>query len=305
MSTHSRSGYAQLTHHGRAAIPQFAGHVPVSALATPVSTEEKYPHRPPFAPKDVSYEDSLVAYWDHPPVALSVEGIQQTIEDYACAAGMAMGAGFDGVEIHAGNGYLVDQFPNSNVSRRDDAYEGSLEKRCTFELELLKRVGDRIGTKNVAIRLSPFGFYNDMRDDSRYETWSHLLQQIKVRCPDISYVHFVEPRHDEVNENQDFASSWDQGRPVDLVFAHKTLHPIPIISRGGWNAESCWSVVESERTVDACAFARWFISNPDLMERLRSGRLLTPYDRQTFYGPVRRREVGYTEYPVWKDHDCE
>jgi 2,4-dienoyl-CoA reductase-like NADH-dependent reductase (Old Yellow Enzyme family) len=239
--------------------------------------------------------DSLVAYRDHPPVALEAEGIRRTVDDYVRAARMAMAAGFDGVEIHAGNGYLVDQFLNSNVNTRSDAYGGSVEKRCKFALDLIESIGEAVGVSNVAIRLSPFGVYNDMGDGSRFETWSCLLQQIQLRYPELSYVHFVEPREDDVNKIGD---AWPRDRSMDLRFARDILQQVPIISAGGWNDETCWDVVDSGRAVDACAFARWFVSNPDLVDRLRLGTPLTMYNRKTFYGPSKRREIGYTDYPT-------
>lgn len=216
---------------------------------------------------------------------------------------MAVDSGFDGVEIHGGNGYLVDQFLSSNVNQRNDDYGGSPAKRCKFALDLIEAIGREIGVSNVAIRLTPFGVYNDMNDDARWETWGHLCRQIKVRFPQISYVHFVEARDDEIKDNIDFSRSWGVGlgRAADLTFARDILAPIPILSAGGWNAETCWGVVEEEKTLDACVFARWFVSNPDLVERLREGRELTMYNRAKFYGPTSKREVGYTDYLTWEE----
>lgn len=250
-------------------------------------------------PKGVPYADSLVAYRDHPPVAMDVAHIQRTVADYVRAACMAMDSGFDGVEIHAGNGYLVDQFINSNVNKRTDEYGGGPEGRCRFALELIEKIGREIGVENVAIRLSPFGVYNDMADTDRWATYTYLLHECRARFPRISYVHFVAAREDDLAKSQSLRESWPEGRAFDLAFARDILAPIPILSAGGWNGDSCWGVVEQGKTVDACVFARWFVSNPDLMERLRDGRELAMYDRGKFYGPTTKREVGYTDYKTW------
>jgi 2,4-dienoyl-CoA reductase-like NADH-dependent reductase (Old Yellow Enzyme family) len=231
----------------------------VSASATPWSTDEKYPYPPPG-------ESSRVLYRDHPPIELLVPHIQKTISDHVNAAKLTIESGFEGVELHGGNGYLIEQFLNSNVNRRTDKYGGSPQKRCRFVLELLRAVADEIGEQNVAIRLSPFGIYNDMNDDSRWETWSHLCQKIRSDFPKISYVHFVEAKNDELIGNEVFQKGWGDVRKVDISGFKEILGDIPVISAGLWNAESVWGAVESGR-VDGCVFARWFVSNPDLVER--------------------------------------
>lgn len=293
-----------MTHHGRAAIPHFNGQPTKSASATPFSTEEKYPYPPPFLPAGTPYYESLVFFKSYPPEALTLVEIDQLISRYVNAAENAIEAGFDGVEIHGGNGYLVDQFLNSNVNTRDDVYGGTPEKRCKFALDLIERIGNGIGQEKVAIRLSPFGVYNDMRDDSRYATYTSLCQQVKERFPSISYVHFVKARQDEITANaQHFEQSWGKTRALDLSFAREILSPIPVMSAGGWDDQTCWGVVEAGKTIDACVFARWFVSNPDLPLRLREGKPLTMYNRGKFYGPTSKREVGYTDYLTWQEEE--
>jgi 2,4-dienoyl-CoA reductase-like NADH-dependent reductase (Old Yellow Enzyme family) len=306
-AVHARGGvmYAQLTHHGRAAIPQFAGHVPLSSSATPWSSEEKYPYPPPDTPKGTPYMESLVQFRDYPPREMAVEDIRRTVRDYVDAARMAVEAGFDGVEIHGGNGYLVDQFLSSNVNRRVDEYGGGVAGRCRFVLELIESVGAEIGLANLAVRLSPFGVYNDVADADRWETYTYLLREIKDRFGGISYVHFVEARSDDMEKSVQLKESWPKDKTMDLAFVREILTPVPILSAGGWDAESCWGVVEKGKTVDACVFARWFVSNPDLVERLRHGRSLTMYNRGKFYGPTSKREVGYTDYKAWGEETAD
>jgi 2,4-dienoyl-CoA reductase-like NADH-dependent reductase (Old Yellow Enzyme family) len=160
---------------------------------------------------------------------------------------------------------MVDQFLNSNVNKRTDAYGGSSEKRCKFAVELVKAVGDAIGEENVSFKVSPFGIYNDMGDESRFETWSALLKLLKKEVPRVSYVAFVEPRTAEVT-TESFEKSWGKGRKIDLDWARESLGATPLMSAGGWDADNVWGVVEEGR-VDMCAFGRWFIANPDIVER--------------------------------------
>jgi 2,4-dienoyl-CoA reductase-like NADH-dependent reductase (Old Yellow Enzyme family) len=203
---------------------------------------------------------------DYPPIELTIPHIQKTIADHVAAAKMAMECGFDGVEIHGGNGYLVDQFLNSNVNTRTDDYGGSPEKRGKFAVELVKAVGDAIGEGNVSLKLSPFGLYNDMGDEARFETWSALLKNLKKEVPEVSYVAFVEPRMEEMTDNEAFEKSWGKDRKVELSWAREILGSTPVMSAGGWDGENVWGVVECGR-VDMCAFGRWFIANPDMPDR--------------------------------------
>lgn len=188
-AVHAKGGYiyAQLWHAGRATISAMTGSPPVSASATPWdSPDERYPYVPVGATEQVRYVDS-------PPIELSVPHIKRTIQDYCRAAKNAMEVGFDGVEIHCANGYLPEQFLSSNINKRTDEYGGSPEKRCTFVLELMDELAKTIGEENMAIRLSPFGLFNQARGEQRVETWSHLCRRLKAAHPRISYVSFIEP----------------------------------------------------------------------------------------------------------------
>jgi 2,4-dienoyl-CoA reductase-like NADH-dependent reductase (Old Yellow Enzyme family) len=134
-----------------------------------------------------------VPYVNHPPIELTVEHIKQTIDDYCKAARTAMEIGFDGVEVHGGNGYLPEQFLSSNINKREDAYGGTPEKRCQFVFELMGQLAQTIGEQNLAIRLSPFGLFNQARGEQRVETWTHLCEGLKKDLPSLSYVSFIEP----------------------------------------------------------------------------------------------------------------
>ena len=256
-AVHVKGGiiYAQLCHHGRVALPQFTGLPTVSASATPWSTDEKYPYPPPG-------ESSRVHLKDYPLAELSREGIETTIQEFVTAAQNAKEAGFDGVEIHAGNGYLLEQFLASGVNKRTDKYGGNPENRCRFVLEVTEAVGRAIGTQNVAVRMSPWGVYNDIFDEDRFETWSTLCKGLG-KLGGLSYVHFVEAREDE---RAAWENSWGNGRETEFEWVRAALGDVPVFSAGIWDKDTVWGAVECGR-VDGCVFARWFVSNPDLVER--------------------------------------
>ena len=193
-AVHEKGGYiyAQLWNAGRAAIPHHTGCPTISASATPYSTDEMYPYPPPGTSSQVKYKD-------FPPEELSIEGIKKQIADYVRAAKAAVEeCGFDGVELHGGNGYLPEQFLSSNINVRTDAYGGSPEKRCRFVLEVMDALVQAVGENKVAIRLTPFGLYNDARGMQRLETWGFLCKELKRRHK-LSYVHFIEPRYEQVH----------------------------------------------------------------------------------------------------------
>jgi len=267
----------------------------VSASATPYEGDDMYNYPPPGKTERVKYRD-------FPPTELSVDGIKRTIGDYVHTAKLAVEeCGFDGVEVHGGNGYLPEQFLSSNINKRTDAYGGSPEKRCKFVIELMEALKDAIGENRLAIRLTPFGLYNQARGMQRMETWSHLSRELKARM-NLSYVHFIEPRYEQVHsveEKQKFLDSWGLS-DVSLKMFRDIFADTPFFSAGGWNDTNCWGVLE-EGSCDALVIGRYFLANPDLVERLKEGRPLNPYDRSRFYGPFEDREIGYTDYPTWDE----
>ncbi|KAF2110628.1 hypothetical protein BDV96DRAFT_500892 [Lophiotrema nucula] len=299
-AVHQKGGYiyAQLWHAGRTTLPPFTGMPTVAPSATPWDDPEQFHRRiPPGC-------DGPVKYVDYPPIELSKEHIKRTIEDYCNAARMAMEAGFDGVEVHGGNGYLPEQFLSSNINRRTDEHGGCPEKRCRFVVELMEGLRDAVGGSNVAIRLSPFGLFNHTRGEQRVETWSFLCRQLKEKVPDMSYISFIEPRFEQIHsvgEKDEFLKSWGMDpSTTSLKPFREIMGDTPFFSAGGWNDTNCWGVLESEEC-DALLMGRYFISNPDLIKRLREGLPLTKYDRNTFYGPLEPRERGYTDYRTWEE----
>lgn len=179
--------FCQLWHAGRATIPQMTGSPAVCPSASVWdSPTECYSHAPVGSTKPVPYAN-------HPPIEMSVAHIKQTIREYCAAAKTAMEIGFDGVEIHGGNGYLPEQFLSSNINKRTDEYGGAPEKRCRFVFELMDEVAKTIGEQNLSIRLSPFGLFSQARGEQRLETSTYLCEGLKRAHPALSYVSFLEP----------------------------------------------------------------------------------------------------------------
>ncbi|RAH65407.1 alkene reductase [Aspergillus aculeatinus CBS 121060] len=299
-AVHAKGGYiyCQLWHAGRATIPQMTGSPAVCPSASVWdSPTECYSHPPVGSTEPVRYAD-------HPPIELSVPHIKQTIRDYCEAAKTAMEIGFDGVEVHGGNGYLPEQFLSSNINKRTDAYGGSPEKRCQFVLELMNELAQTVGEENLAIRLSPFGLFNQARGEQRMETWIFLCESLKQALPNLSYVSFIEPRYEQifsVAEKDTFLQSWGLS-DVDLSSFRKIFGSTPFFSAGGWDQTNSWNVLESGR-YDALLYGRYFTSNPDLVERLYKGIPFTPYDRSRFYGPFEDNSVCYVDYKPAHEQD--
>jgi 2,4-dienoyl-CoA reductase-like NADH-dependent reductase (Old Yellow Enzyme family) len=215
-AVHAKGGfiYAQLWNAGRASLPHHTGQPTISASATPYEGNDAYSYPPPGTTTQVKYRD-------FPLTELSHEGIQRQIADYVAAAKTAVEeCGFDGIEIHGGNGYLPEQFLSSNINKRTDDYGGSPEKRCKFVLELMSALAEAVGENRLAIRLSPFGLYNQARGIQRLETWGHLCRELKQRHK-LSYVHFIEPRYEQVHGLQEKKkcklSSWLSPSWVDVI----------------------------------------------------------------------------------------
>lgn len=221
------------------------------------------------------------------PRALRTDEIPSIIEGYAQAAQHAMDAGFDGVEIHSANGYLLEQFMQSRSNQRTDAYGGSIENRVRLSLEVTRAVARVWGVGRVGIRLSPFGVANDSGEADPMPLYSHIIGELDSLG--LAYLHLIEPRASGAGQgevdHQNVPSACELFRP-----AWKGA----LITAGNFKADTAAHTVAAGHA-DAIAFGRHFISNPDLPERIRRGAAFTPYDRSTFYGGDAR---GYTDYPT-------
>ncbi|GAB1522913.1 hypothetical protein RhiTH_006040 [Rhizoctonia solani] len=249
----------------------------------------------------VSSSPSLLERPGYPnvtPRELSKSEIKQYVENYARAARNAVyEAGFDGVEIHAANGYLIDQFNQDVCNKRTDEYGGSVENRTRFTFEVLEAVVKEVGAKRAGIRFSPWTKFQGMRMENPIPTFAYLVSEIAQRYSDLAYLHFIEP----VASGSTGAE--DESRDMDSItgtfnsndFARLIWQPRPFFSAGGFKPESAF--VEAE-TKDTCVvIGRYFISNPDLPERLRRGIPLSPYNRDTFYTAGPEAVKGYIDYP--------
>ncbi|MCL7027381.1 hypothetical protein MKW94_011842 [Papaver nudicaule] len=218
------------------------------------------------------------------PRRLSVDEIKQIIDDYKFAARNAIEAGFDGVEIHGANSYLIDQFMKDQVNDRTDGYGGTLEKRCRFALEVVKAVVDEIGAEKVGMRISPF---NDMMGagDSDPEALGLFMAEALNKY-EILYLHLIEPR---IVDDDYIIKTPYSTLPMRRAFKGT------FISAGGYKKEDGNKAIDEDHA-DLIAYGRLFLANPDLPKRFAIDAPLNKYDRATFYSspdPV----VGYTDYP--------
>ena len=219
----------------------------------------------------------------HPtPQAMTEADIKTAIEEFAQAAQNAMVAGFDGVELHGANGYLLEQFIRPNSNQRTDRYGGSIENRTRFVLEVADAVIKAIGKDKVGIRLSPFGVFNDMPlYDAMEADYTYLAQQLNTRG--LAYIHLV-----------DHSSMGAPPVPVSMKEAMRNVFKGKLILSGGYDAARAESDL-AEGKCDLVAVAKPFLANPDLVTRWKTGATLNAPDMNTFYTPGAK---GYTDYPV-------
>ncbi|MEO8884708.1 MAG: alkene reductase [Mucilaginibacter sp.] len=217
---------------------------------------------------------------DYPvPVALSTQGIKDVINQYVAAAKNAIAAGFDGVELHAANGYLIEQFLNPNVNDRTDSYGGSIENRASFAIEIAKSVAAVIGKEKVGIRISPNSTLGDLQAydaDTTQETYIHLSREFNRIG--IAYIHI----------------SLNPQIPAGTLTAIRTEFEGTLIYCNTFTAEKAEAELNNG-DADLIAFGRGFLANPDLEQRIEKGAELNAPDFTTLYTPDAK---GYTDYPV-------
>ncbi|EOD45717.1 putative nadh:flavin oxidoreductase nadh oxidase family protein [Neofusicoccum parvum UCRNP2] len=248
--------------------------------------------------KDQFVSSSAVPMGDGSPTprALSEEEIQSYIQDYAQAAKNAVEkAGFDGVEVHGANGYLVDQFSQDTSNKRTDRWGGSVENRARFGLEVSRAVSQAVGPEKTGIRLSPWSTFQGMRMENPVPQFTHIIKGLKEL--DIAYIHVVESR---VSGNADVESSDRLDFALEAWGKEK-----PVLIAGGLRPDSARRLVDEEyKDYNAgTVFGRYFISTPDLVYRIRQGIELNPYNRDTFYKP--KSADGYVDYPFSREFEAE
>jgi N-ethylmaleimide reductase len=262
----------QLWHVGRSSHPLYQpnGDLPVSSSALAI-------------PGQLYTPEGMKPY--PVPRALETSEIPGVVADYARGAANAKAAGFDGVEIHGANGYLIDQFLRDGVNKRTDKYGGSLENRLRFMMEVATAVAGAWDPSRVGIRLSPSGTFNGMSDSDPVATFSAALQALSALK--LAYVHVVEPVESDEKHG---GPGWKPASARDLRQHFKGTY----IAAAGMSKEKAVAMIQ-EGLADAAAFARLYISNPDLVERFRRGAAIAPSDSSTYYGGT---EKGYTDYPA-------
>jgi N-ethylmaleimide reductase len=278
-AVHARGGFIflQLWHVGRVSHSslQPGGVLPVAPSAVPITGDGMVAITASGKPQP--YET---------PRALETHEIADVIEAFRQGARNAIAAGFDGVEIHGANGYLLEQFLQSHTNLRSDQYGGSIANRARLLLEIVDAAIGICGADRVGVRLSPYGVANGSGEPEPMPLYSHVIRELDP--PGLAFLHFIEPRSSGAGraevDHQDGPSAMQLFRP---------LWRGVLISAGGFDGASAEAAVAAGHA-DAIAFGRHFISNPDLPARIRQGVGFTPYNRATFYGG---EATGYTDYP--------
>lgn len=266
-AVHAKGGriFMQIWHPGRAAHPDLnGGHRTVSSSAIAIEGDIQTPAgKVPHAV----------------PQALETAEITGVVAAFAQAAKNAIAAGFDGVEIHGANGYLIDQFLRDGSNQRTDAYGGSLDNRARFLFEVITAVSAAIGSNRVGLRLSPLNSYNSMKDSDPV-AWTAFLAE-KLNAFNLAYLHLM---------RADFFGL----QKADVMTVAREKYKGVLIGNMGYSAEEAEAAIAAGQ-LDAVAFGNAFLANPDLPERIAAKAALNAPDSSTFYTPGAK---GYTDYPA-------
>lgn len=249
----------------------------------------------PVGPSDIQASTSFAWGYDESgkegpvisskPRALSTKEVKMVVTDFTKAAKNAIAAGFDGVEIHGANGYLIEQFLNPFVNNRTDEYGGTIENRSRFLLEIVDAVIDNIGNEKVAIRLTPYGGLGDLPHYDEIEaTYHYLAKELSKR--NLAYLHLMDQQ-----------SKGSHALPEGFLERFRSWYNGVIILAGSMNREKSEKLINAG-TIDVAGFGEPFISNPDLVERLKNNWELTPPDRNLYYGLGNH---GYTDWETYKN----
>ncbi|MBM9400031.1 alkene reductase [Gluconacetobacter azotocaptans] len=265
----------QIVHHGRWSHSSYNpdGSLPVAPSA--------------IAPPGNAYTPSFTQVPYEVPRALETKELPEIVGSFRQSAKNAREAGFDGVEIHGANGFLLDQFLQDGSNHRTDTYGGTIENRARLLLEVVDGISAVIGADRTAVRLSPHGNLGGLSDSDTVPHFSYVIGELGKR--NLAYLHLIEPRASSIGLADD--ASVDSANNAAL-FRH--LFTGPLITAGGYTTRMGIDAIAAG-LADAVAFGRMFIANPDLPERIRAGAPLNPFDRSTAYGGDAH---GYTDYPT-------
>jgi N-ethylmaleimide reductase len=266
--------FAQLWHVGRISHPSFhGGELPVAASAI-------RPQGQVFTYEGL--QDFVT------PRALETDEIPEIVEQFRRGAENAKKAGFDGVEVHGANGYLLDQFLQSGTNQRTDRYGGSVENRARLLVEVTEAVVGVWGADRVGVRLSPGGTFNDMSDENCEETFTHAARELDRFG--LAYLHVIE-------ESPGDTDAWRDGQPMGSASLLRPHFDGTLMANGGFNRETAEAILRAG-VADLVSFGRLFLANPDLVERFKEGAPLNEPDPDTFYGGGAE---GYIDYPTLEE----
>jgi len=280
-AVHAKGGlmFSQLWHTGRSSnVAMTNGALPVAPSVVPSYWLDSEP--------SISTPTGWVK--PSPHRALDISEIPGVVEDYRKAAERAKAAGFDGVELHAANGYLPDEFLQDGSNKRTDAYGGTIENRARFLLEVVEAMISVWGGNRVAVRIGPAGTWNSMSDSNPSALFGYVAE--KLNRFGLAYLHVIEPR---IKGNV----AIEDGLAPVATAQMRTIFKGKIIAAGGFEPDSAEAIVE-KGDADLVAFGRHFVANPDLPRRIKFGLPLNAYDRETFYT---FDSHGYTDYPFYED----
>lgn len=263
--------YCQLWHSGRAGNPDVLDGPLFSSSAVPLAEPEGSP-----VPKEMTEGD-----------------IAEVMQDFASAARNAIEAGFDGVEIHGANGYLPDQFLQDTCNRRTDRWGGSIENRARFHIELTRKVAEAIGADKTGMRLSPYSDWQGMLMDDPDPSFRYVIEQLKPMG--LAYLHLIEAR---IRGNDDV----DSGDQSVRWMVEEWNNAAPVLIAGGFTPETARRAVDDvyQRFDVVIVFGRFFVANPDLVFKVKTGVELVKYERTYFYTPGITK--GYIDYPFSQEY---
>lgn len=265
-AVHAKGGkiFMQIWHAGRAAVPAFNNGIEnVGPSAIAIDSEVQTPNGkiPNAVPRE-----------------LRLDEIPALVAAYAQGAKNAIAAGFDGVEVHGANGYLIDEFLRDSANQRTDSYGGSIENRARFLFEVLTAVNAAIGSDKVGLRLSPLNSYNSMKDSDPMALISYLTTRLNDFK--LAYLHVMR-------------ADFFQAQTGDVMTVARENYKGVLVGNMGYKADEASQAISSGK-LDAIAFGTSFLANPDLPARIKQGAELNAPDASTFYSPGAK---GYTDYP--------
>ncbi|KAI8650904.1 Oxidored-FMN domain-containing protein [Fusarium keratoplasticum] len=237
-----------------------------------------------------------------PPTPLTEEEIWEKVKDFRSAARNVIDAGGDGVEIHGAHGYLIDQFLSSSINDRTDKWGGSIENRARFLLEIVKAVVEEVGAERTALRLSPFASFQGAYTTNTWEQTSYVIGELKRAGYKLAYLSFVEPRGNPtltdaiVRLASDIENPFGEKKQSLDFILEEWDNQSPVMVAGGYLPHNIYQVVDEQykKWGVVVAFGRWFVSNPDLVFRVKNGVPFTPYKRELFY--AFKSNEGYNDY---------